>query len=119
VSCKASEEVKDELQRCKADGSKGKKKKTQEAKQVEETAETAEFAGNASAFIPDNTSPTSALIVEASSDWTADTGASSHMTPHCHWFSSYCPFQIHVHHANGQTIVSAGVGAVWFRPKRP
>ena len=28
---------------------------------------------------------------QAASDWNADTGTSSHMTPHCHWFRSYTP----------------------------
>ena len=42
----------------------------------------AEFAGNASAL--DFTHPCSPLICNAGADWIADTGATSHMTPHRH-----------------------------------
>jgi hypothetical protein len=101
---------------CKAGHSKGKKKSDQ-ANQAEEKAENVEFAGNASAFIPDHSSPTSALFVKASSDWTADTGASSHMTPHHHWFLSYQPYKVPVRLANGQMIYSAGVGTIRFKPE--
>src|SRR5882724_5365248 len=79
ASRKAMEEVK-------AGNQKGKnKKKGQGAKQAMtdesgETAQIGEFAGNASAFIPDQSSPTSALIVEASSDWTADRCLFTHDT---------------------------------------
>jgi hypothetical protein len=75
-----------------------------------------EFVGNASTLNHDSTSPTSPLLVEASFDWTADTGASSHMTPHRHWFASYKPLTIPVRLADGQVIYTAGVGSVQFRP---
>ena len=73
-----------------------------------------EFAGGASVFDP--TSPLCALVVQASFDWTADTGASTHMTPHYHWFSSYKPYVISVRLANGTYIKSAGIRSVKFQP---
>ena len=42
--------------------------------------------------------------------WNADTGATSHMTPHLHWFHSYTPKVIPVKCADGNIIYSAGVG---------
>jgi len=89
--------------------SKGKnKKKGQGAKQAT-TDESGENSPNLGICwkcqVPlslTSSSPTSAFIVEASSDWTADTGASSHMTPHCHWFSSYRPLQVPVCLADGR-----------------
>jgi hypothetical protein len=95
---------------------KGKAAKADISDKVSEQPQK-EAAGNASAFIPDPSDPTCALLVHASSDWTADTGASSHMTPHRHWFSSYKPHQVPIQVANGHTIMSAGVGAVRFKPK--
>jgi hypothetical protein len=110
MHARPSKQVQDSKLR-KAGRSKGKKKSDQ-ANQAEEKAGNVEFAGKASAFIPDYSSPTSALFVEASSDSTADTGASSHMTPHHHWFSSYQPYRVPVRLANGQMIYSAGVGTI-------
>jgi hypothetical protein len=98
------------------DRNKGKAAKADVSDTVSEDKPT-ESAGNASAFIPDSSDPACALLVNVSSDWTADTGASSHMTPHRHWFSSYKPYQVPIQVANGHTIMSAGVGAVWFRPQ--
>ena len=46
--------------------------------------------------------------------WLADTGATLHMTPHRHWFSSYTPHVIPITCANGQSIYSAGKGTVRF-----
>jgi hypothetical protein len=105
----AQQQVQDSKLR-KAGRSKGKKKSDQ-ANQAEEKAENVEFAGNASAFIFDHSSPTSALFVKASPDWTADTGASSHH----HWFLSYQPYKVPVCLANGQMIYSAGVGTIRFK----
>jgi hypothetical protein len=75
-----------------------------------------ENINNASTFILDHTSPTFALKVSASSDWTADTDATSHMTLHRHWFSIYQPQRIPIRVANGHTIYSTGVGSVRFQP---
>ena len=48
--------------------------------------------------------------------WNADTGASSHMTPHCHWLRNYKPCCIEVKLAGGSSIYSEGVGTVMFQP---
>src|SRR5262249_32160384 len=37
---------------------------------------------------------------QASTHWNTDTGASSHMTPHHHWFCSYSPHIIPIRIAN-------------------
>lgn len=67
-----------------------------------------EFAGNAS--IPSPSSP------PPSSDWNADTGATSHMTPHRHWFTTYTPYRTPVRLANDTIVYSAGLGSVRFQP---
>ena len=50
------------------------------------------------------------------SDWVADTGATSHMTPNRHWFTTYSPFRTPVRLANGSIVYSAGIGSVRFQP---
>ena len=74
-----------------------------------------ESASNAS-VLPDLSHPNCALLVNASADWTADTGASKHMTPHRHWFSSYEPHSVPVELADGNIVMSAGIGSVKFKP---
>src|SRR5215510_3977976 len=86
-----------------------------EVEEPKENLDVAHIAGNASTLL-DLSNPASALIVDASSDWTADTGASSHMTPHQHWFTSYTPLRISIHLADGQPIYSVGTGSVRFKP---
>ena len=80
-----------------------------------ETTQKAEFAGNASHLL-DHSSPKCLLISDAGADWNTDTGATCHMTPHRHWFHSYTPQSTPIRLANGQTIYSAGIGAVRFQP---
>lgn len=77
-------------------------------------AEAADFAGNASAFDPTHTC--SPLVTDAGADWNADTGATSHMTPHHHWFSIYTPHRTAIRLANDKTIYSVGIGSVKFAP---
>src|SRR5215469_14682222 len=48
--------------------------------------------------------------------WCADSGASSHMTPHRHWFAKYSPYVIPIELADGNIIHSAGIGSVTFIP---
>jgi len=38
--------------------------------------------------------------------WLADTGATSHMTPHCHWIRNYSPIQIPIQLANNSIVYS-------------
>ncbi|TDL20497.1 hypothetical protein BD410DRAFT_700995, partial [Rickenella mellea] len=78
------------------------------------TTTTTELAGNASTH--DWSHPASLLVSDASSDWNTDTGATSHMTPHRHWFTTYTPFRVPIRLANNDVIYSAGVGTVRFQP---
>jgi len=49
-------------------------------------------------------------------DWNADTGATSHMTPHRHYLREYKPHRVPIHLANNKVIYSAGIGSVVFTP---
>ena len=51
-----------------------------------------------------------------SNAWNTDTGATSHMTPHRHWFKTYFPYVIPIKLADGSFIYSAGKGSVVFQP---
>jgi hypothetical protein len=63
-------------------------------------------------------SPLHALSLQPSAYtcWNADTGASSHMTPHRHWLRNYKPYHIEIKLADGKSIYSEGVGSVQFEP---
>jgi hypothetical protein len=54
----------------------------------------AERAGNASLRSIDPCDALSPLQLDADVDWNADTGATSHMTPHRHWLRNYTPKRI-------------------------
>jgi hypothetical protein len=73
-----------------------------------------EIATNASALSASDRAKW--LQSRASSDWNTDTGASSHMTPHRHWFRSYSPHIVPVRIADNTIIYSAGIGSVEFQP---
>lgn len=76
---------------------------------------TTEFAGNASDLL--STSEQSHwLKSQACTDWNTDTGATSHMTPHQHWFCSYSPHVVAIQLADNSIIHSAGMGSVEFQP---
>src|SRR3984957_17856647 len=118
--CKASEAAKKQLQE-----RKSRFKRKEQAKHVEDTdtitSESAqgktaqsEFAGHASALSSSTRSQW--LKSRACADWNTDTGASSHMTPHKHWFRSYSPHVVAVKLADHSTIYSAGIGSVEFQP---
>jgi hypothetical protein len=51
--------------------------------------------------------------------WIADTGATSHMSPHCKWFVEYHPYCIPVHVANNAVVYSAGISEVVLTPMNP
>jgi hypothetical protein len=51
--------------------------------------------------------------------WIADTGATSHMSPHCKWFVKYWPYRIPVHIANNAVVYSTGIGDVVLTPTGP
>ena len=69
-----------------------------------------EFAGTATSLFsgPSSRNPTT--------DWIVDTGATSHMTPHKHWFHQYTPKRVPVRLANNYVIYSEGIGTVCFEP---
>ncbi|KAI0687313.1 hypothetical protein C8Q76DRAFT_635615, partial [Earliella scabrosa] len=52
----------------------------------------------------------------AAANWNTNTGASAHMTLHCHWFCSYSLHTIPIHLANSHIIYLAGLGSVVFQP---
>ena len=87
-----------------------------EAKQAQEAQQDVkEFAGNASRSL-DPSDPNSPLQLDADFDWNADTGATSHMTPHRHWIHDYTQLSIPIKLADNTIIYSAGVGTVIFNP---
>jgi hypothetical protein len=51
--------------------------------------------------------------------WIADTGATSHMTPHRFWFVQYKPFVTPIRVANGAVVFSEGVGTIVLQPTLP
>ena len=75
-----------------------------------------ERAGNASLRSIDPSDPLSPLQLDADVDWNADTGATSHMTPHRHWLRNYTPKRVPITLADNTVVYSAGVGAVVFHP---
>ncbi|KAJ3474116.1 hypothetical protein NLI96_g12644 [Meripilus lineatus] len=62
-----------------------------------------EYAGNAR-FL--SSSPSEPMSYQ----WLVDSGATSHMTPHRHWFHTFVPWRVPVRIANGQIIYSEGKG---------
>ena len=76
-----------------------------------------EFAGNATALVSSNGS--SSLVLTAGNNWVADSGATSHMTPHRTWFHDYKPYVVPIRLANGLIIKSEGIGTVIFKPSAP
>ena len=73
-------------------------------------------AGHASFHSFDHSDPLYPLQLDACVDWNADTGATSHMTPHHHWLHNYVPQCIPIKLADNNTVYSAGEGIVYFNP---
>ena len=92
------------------DASRDAKDKAKQPKSASDSANVAQAASNACTF---NTGPS---LSDASSDWNTDTGATSHMTPHRHWFYTYTPHRIPIKLANNLIIHSEGKGSVRFQP---
>ena len=82
------------------------------ANNEQEQSEVVESAG--SAFL--NHISSSPLQIDAGFDWNADSGATSHMTPHSHWIRNYTPFRTPIRLANDLIVYSAGIGSVRFAP---
>ena len=75
-----------------------------------------EFAGHTAFHSVDPSHPTYPLQLDACVDWNADTGATSHMTPHRHWLRNYVPRRIPIKLADNNIVYSAGEGTVVFNP---
>src|SRR5258707_9158831 len=76
-----------------------------------------EFAGSAILRSSPAPSPLALDSSHADSLWCADTGATSHMTPHREWLRNYRPHRIPVHRADNTIVYSAGIGSVLFVPE--
>lgn len=48
--------------------------------------------------------------------WIADTGATSHMTPHCRWFITLEPLAVAIRVANNHVVYSESVGTIRINP---
>ena len=92
---------------------RSKRRGARKAKDAENKANNAEtpkeFAGNASAR-------SNSSITPPDYNWIADTGATSHMTPHRHWMRNYTPYRTPVRLADNTIVYSAGLGSVVFQP---
>lgn len=75
-----------------------------------------ESAGNASLCSCDPSDPLCPLVHDAHCDWTADTGATAHMTPHRHWLRDYKPHRVPIKLADRTVVYSVGIGSVVFVP---
>lgn len=111
----ATRDAQDRLQERKTNRKRGGKANTaQESFSATSPATpVSEFAGKASLR-----SPTASSSLQSPSDtlWTADTGATSHMTPHRHWLRNYSALRLPIRLANNLVIFSAGVGTLVFVP---
>src|SRR4051812_46328242 len=76
-----------------------------------------EFTGNACIRSSAPLEIPSTPQLDADTYCTADTGATSHMTPHKHWLRSYRPLIVPICLAAHQIIYSAGRGLVVFNPR--
>jgi hypothetical protein len=77
---------------------KNNKSNNSQKKDTASASNVAEFAGNASA-LSTSSSPTPPNL-----DWLADTGATSYMTPHCHWVRNYSPLRIPIRLADSSIV---------------
>jgi hypothetical protein len=59
----------------------------------------------------------SPLILDANFDWNADTGATSHMTPHRHWFSSYAPHHVPIKLADNNMSIQLELDQLCLYPE--
>jgi len=78
-------------------------------KSAEQAAPAQEFAGNASLCSPDS-------LARTDMEWTADSGASAHMTPNRNYLHEYSPYCVPIRLADGNVVYSKGVGVVHFIP---
>lgn len=80
------------------------------------TSPALEFAGHAKICSYDPSDPMQPLQLDASTDWSADTGATSHMTPHRHWLFDDSPKCVPIRLVDNKVVYSAGTGSILFQP---
>ena len=88
---------------------KAQKEKKAQSTSAQKAEEVIESAGSASL----NLTSSSANVDK---HWTADTGASSHMTPHREWIRNYEPYRTPIRLADHTIIYSEGRGSILFNP---
>jgi hypothetical protein len=111
--CRQYARAKDQFLKNRTKGKNKSTNNTNNSSQPQDTAsvsQVTEFAGNASA-LSTSSSPTPPNL-----EWLADTGATSHMTPHRHWVRNYSPMRMPIRLADNSLIYSSGVGTVVFNP---
>ena len=54
------------------------------------------------------------IASNASYLWCTDSGASTHMTVHCHWFKELKPYKVPIELADISVVYSEGIGTVIF-----
>lgn len=79
-------------------------------KKPPQSAESANYALNTVSV------PSHATFDQRAHTWVIDSGATTSMTPHRHYFVEYRPKKIPVRVAEGTVVYSAGVGSVIFTP---
>lgn len=118
TDCNDYKRQKEWVKKNKGGRQKGYAKKAQESSEVSSPSSgNTELASNASLRIFDPSDPLCPLQVDAHSDWTVDTGATSHMTPHRHWLRDYKPYRVPIKLADRTVIYSVGIGSVVFYPE--
>ena len=111
----ATQEAQEKAQERKRNRSRGGKNAANNAASTTDSASAVkEFAGKASLR---STTPSQVSELDADVLWTADTGATSHMTPNRHWLRDYEPLRTPIRLANNTIVYSAGVGKLLFAPE--
>ena len=83
---------------------------SEQASVVQDGGNVEEFAGNVSSTLIDSHIPRFSHL------WCADTGASSHMTPHKDWFETYEPYAVPIRAADVRIEVCGLQACVWPSP---
>ena len=92
---------------------KQEKKQKQKAKQADEPTLT-EVTGSASTIASLSSLSATRSISDSNSLWCTDSGASSHMTPHRHWFRELKPHRVPIELADNSLMYSEGIENVVF-----
>jgi len=87
-ACRQYARAKDQLLKNRNTRGKNKSNNNPSSQDSASVSQVTEFAGNASAL------STSSSPTPLNTNWLADTGATSHMTPHRHWVWNYSPLRM-------------------------